>query len=74
MPFDILKNIQYLNLSNDSETSRYLQSIHYTDKIIGQTDEPEHLNETQDISNIIIRGYFFNNYGENVNVLSNVVK
>lgn len=35
MPFDINKDMQYLNIPEDGETSKYLQSIHYTDKVFG---------------------------------------
>lgn len=36
MPFKINKNIQYLDLPFEDDTSRYLQSIYYVDKVFGE--------------------------------------
>ncbi|MGB5824029.1 MAG: LTA synthase family protein, partial [Proteocatella sp.] len=36
MPFTINKEIQYLDLPNDDVSSDYLQSIHYTDNVLGE--------------------------------------
>lgn len=36
MPFDSSKEIGTLNLPNDDDTSRYLQTINYTDKCFGE--------------------------------------
>lgn len=35
VPFDLNEENRYLDLPNDDETSSYLQSIHYTDKVFG---------------------------------------